>query len=340
LKALVKTPFLRTRLARRRGDAVEGQVVDEEIAALLRLDDVMHDSDHRGRTPAAARARMRESIKICEAPPPPGVTARDDGLPGPAGTIPIRCYAPAGVPAPSPGVVYFHGGGWVTGDLETHDAFCRRLAAQARVRVVAVDYRLAPEHPFPAAVEDALAAFRAVASGAVRFGIDPARLGVAGDSAGGNLSSVVSQKTRGEPVVPAAVGLLYPGLDCTLSSESHRVFGGRYLLTRPMIDWYLGHYVGDDPARRRHPDVSPGLATSVDGLGPHLITVGHFDPLRDEGEAYAHRLAAAGTPVKLVRLPTMIHGFTLLGGASPAALAATEAFIADLGAALRGELRF
>jgi acetyl esterase len=168
LRALVETPFLRARLARSRSAPVDGQVVDEALAVMLALDDVTHDSDYRGRTPVQARADMRRSLPLVEAPEPTGVSTRDEVLPG---GIASRLYVPVGLAAPSPGMVYLHGGGWVTGDLETHDRFCRRLAAHGKIRVVAVDYRLAPEHRYPAGVDDALAAFRHVAHEAAHFGI-------------------------------------------------------------------------------------------------------------------------------------------------------------------------
>ena len=335
LRALVETPLLRTRLARSRSAPVEGQVVDAALAVMLALDDVTHDSDYRGATPVQARARMRQSIPLVEAPEPAGVSTRDEVLPG---GIDSRLYSPVGLPAPSPGLVFLHGGGWVTGDLETHDRLCRRLAAHGKIRVVAIDYRLAPEHRYPAAVDDALAAFRHVAHEAPHFGIDPTRLGVGGDSAGGNLAAVVARRTRGEEVTPAVTALIYPSLDTSRSLASHRTFGERYLLTGLQIEWYLAHYLGDVEAGAKDPDVSPLAAADPGGLGPHLVTVAHFDPLRDEGLAYARKLAAARVPVKVVSLPTMIHGFTLVGGVSPAALAATEALVVDIGEALRGVL--
>src|SRR5262249_24694638 len=141
---------------------------------------------------------------------------------------------------------------------------------------------------------------------------------------------------RGAAARPAVTALIYPGLDATRSSASHKTFGERHLLTGAAIDWYLGHYLGDVEAHERDPDVSPLLARDVAGLGPHRITVAHFDPLRDEGEAYARKLVAAEARVKLVRCPTMIHGFIVMGGVSPAALAATDALCDDIGAALRG----
>ena len=336
LRALLAAAPVRAWIARGRAAPIEGQVVDEALRVVLALDDVLHDGDPSGRTPADARARMLQSIPVVDTEPLPGVTTRDEALPGPDGIIPARLYVPPALETPAPGLVFFHGGGWVTGDLESHDRFCRRLAVRGALRVVAVDYRLAPEHRYPAAVDDTLAAFRHVASEAARFGIDPRRLGVGGDSAGGNLAAVVARRTRGDGVQPAVTALIFPGLDATRSSPSHATFGERHLLTGAAIDWYLGHYLGDVAAHERDPDVSPLLASDAAGLGPHLITVAHFDPLRDEGEAYARKLGAAGARVKLVRRPTMIHGFIVMGGVSPAALAATDALCSDIGAALRG----
>jgi len=329
LRALLRIAALRRRLARGRSQPVEGEALDEEIAALLALDDVTRDSDLRGRTPARARKKLAESVRVVDGAPVTGVGARDEI----AGGVRARLYAPDDLAAPSPGIVYFHGGGWVTGDLDSHDRLCRRLAQLGRMRVLAVDYRLAPEHPFPAAVDDAIAGFRGAATDAARLGLDPARLGVAGDSAGGNLSAVVARRTRGEAHRPALAGLIYAAVDATRSSPSQRTFGERYLLTGAMIDWYLGHYT--DPAHHRHPDVSPLLADDVGGVGPTLVYTAHFDPLRDEAEAYARRLSDAGVEVEVRRFPNLVHGFALLGGGSRAADAATDEIARELGAALR-----
>ncbi|HKA90291.1 MAG TPA: alpha/beta hydrolase [Haliangiales bacterium] len=334
VRALIATPFLRRRLARGRTSTgpVEGEVVDEEIAALLGLDDRFRDSDVDGREPAAARATMAWTVRVVDGAPVAGVSATEQVV----GGVRARLYVPDGLPAPSPGIVFYHGGGWVAGDLDTHDRLCRRIASVGRMRVVAVDYRLAPEHRFPAAVDDAVAAFAGAAARAARLGLDPARLGVAGDSAGGNLSAVVARRMRGAAHRPAVAGLIYAAVDATLSSPSHRTFAEGYFLTRRGIDWYLRHYTGGDAALRRHPDLSPLLADDVGGVGRTLVYTAHFDPLRDEAEAYAARLAEAGVAVAVRRFPTLVHGFAVMGGVSRAAAAATDEIARELGNALRG----
>jgi acetyl esterase len=225
-----------------------------------------------------------------------------------------------------------HGGGWVTGDLDTHDRFCRRLAVVGGLRVLAFDYRLAPENPFPAGVEDAVTGFRAAAASAGDLGIDPARLGIAGDSAGGNLAAVVARRTAGDALRPRVAGLIYPAVDLTCAAASHRTFGARYILTAPMIAWYLARYA---PRDLRHPDASPLLAPDVASAPHTLVYTAHFDPLRDEGEAYAARLRDAGLAVTARRFPTLPHGFVVMAGVSRAAAAASDEIAGELGAALR-----
>jgi acetyl esterase len=336
-RALLACGPVRRRLARSRSQPVDGARLDEHLAAMLALDELSGGaSGFDGLTPAEARAALRDSVAAVAPAPPRGVARADLTLRGPAGPLPARAYTPPGAPAVTPGLLFFHGGGWVTGDLDTHDPFCCQLAAEAGIRVVAVDYRLGPEHPFPAAVDDALAAFRQLAAEAGQHGLDPARLGVGGDSAGGNLAAVVARKTRGDARPPALAALLYPGLDATRALPSHRVFAERYFLTAAMIEWYLARYLGGDESRRRHPDMSPLLADDPAGLGRHLVVVAHFDPLRDEGLAYADKLSAAGVSVRTRRFAEQMHGFILIGGAAPAADAATRSVIADIGAGLRG----
>jgi acetyl esterase len=307
-------------------------VLDAELAAMLALDDVQQGSDVTGLSPAVARRRMAEAFAIVDAAAPAGVSAEERT----AGPLPLRVYTPAGLVSPSPGLVYFHGGGYVTGDRDTHDGLCRRLALGARARVVSVDYRLAPEHRFPAQLEDGADALAWVFSHAEPLGIDPARVGVAGDSAGGNLAAVLALRAAAQGPKLALQALLYPPTDATRASPSHAALGGRYLLTGPVIDWYYAHWLGD--ARDEllgHPEVSPLFAESLAGAAPALVYTAGFDPLCDEGEAYAERLREAGVRVRLRSYPTLVHGFALMTGAVGAARRAVEEIAAEIGAELR-----
>jgi len=333
--AIRRSKRLSARLAGWRAKPVEGCTVDPDVAVLLALDDFLKSSDLRRFGPVGARAHLVESVCMVEIPRLEGVTAEGVRLRSDAGPIPARKYVPEGLAAPSPCVLFIHGGGFVTGDLDTHDTFCRQIAVEGRVRVIAIDYRLAPEHAFPAAVDDAVAAFRDVVTRAAEFGVDPARIAVMGDSAGGNLSAVVSLKTRGEAHRPALQVLVYPALDATCAHRSHAVYADGWLLTKGMIDWYYDHYFGADPATRREPDASPLLAPSLEGAPPALVYTAGFDPLRDEGAAYVERLTAAGVPAKHVCHESMIHGFVLTGGAAPACREASSRIIREATAALR-----
>ena len=232
-------------------------------------------------------------------------SVEDRTIPGPAGEIPVRIYTPEGS-GPFPVLVFFHGGGFVIGDLNTHDGACRELCNGANAVVVAVDYRLAPEHPYPAAPDDCFAALQWAHANAASINGDPDRLAVAGDSAGGNLAAVVSLMARdnGGPALRAQI-LVYPATDLTMSHPSIEENGEGYLLTKESMDWFMGHY---------RPDVSdvkasPMAAADLSGLPPALVITGEYDPLRDEGEAYADRLRAAGVPVVQSRYDGMIHGF-------------------------------
>lgn len=260
---------------------------------------------HRMSVPDARRTfAARASLPTT---PPPVAAVEDRRIPGPAGDLGVRLYTPAGT-GPFPLLVYFHGGGWVVGDLDAYDSLCRELCGGAGVVVISVDYRLAPEYPFPAAPEDSRAATRWVAAHAVELRGDPTRLAVGGDSAGGNLAAAVAIALRdaGGPALAAQL-LVYPAvrLDGTVSASMVEN-GTGYGLQRADMEWFCRHYL-PDPGAGRHPLASPILATSLAGLPPALVQTCEFDPLRDEGEDYARALQAAGVPTTLTRSEGSIH---------------------------------
>ncbi len=239
-------------------------------------------------------------------------------IPGPAGTIAARHYRPPNGGSPAPLLVFFHGGGWVFGDLDSHDSACRLISRDAGVHVLAVDYRLAPEHRAPAAADDAYAAYRWAREHAVDLGADPRRVAVGGDSAGGNLAAVVTRLARdaGDPM-PSLQWLIYPVTDCRGGTRSRSLLGDGFLLTKHDTDWFQNCYVEGSGLDFADPLVSPLLAEDLSGLSPALVITAGFDPLRDEGEQYAARLREAGVPVDHRLMPSMIHAFlnlNVLGG--------------------------
>ncbi|WP_421860360.1 alpha/beta hydrolase [Parvibaculum sp.] len=240
----------------------------------------------------------------------------DRTIPGPAGDIPVRLYTPVAAGGTCPALVYYHGGGWVIGDLETHDALCRTLANEAGCKVIAVDYRLAPEHPFPAAFDDAYAAVKWVEANASEIGIDPNRVAVAGDSAGGNLAAAVCLKAKAEKTPEIAFQLLiYPVTDAPRGTQSYKDFAEGHFLEAEGMDWFWNHYVlaaGEDPS---NPYAAPLRAPSLAGLPPAYVVTAGYDVLRDEGKAYAEALKKAGVDVEYVNYEGMIHGFFNLQGA-------------------------
>lgn len=260
---------------------------------------------------AAEARRMYLERRFFTQPDPPAV-AEVRAL-ATEGGVPLRLYRPpaaAGArPGPQPVLVYFHGGGWVIGDLETHDVLCRQLCLASGAAVVAVDYRLAPEHRFPAAVDDCVAATRWLRREAAALGLDATRLAVGGDSAGGNLAAVVCLTLRdaGEPL-PAFQLLIYPGTDMRAVAPSHTTNAQGYLLTADSIAYYRGHYT-PDPAQWSDWRASPLLAAEHARLAPALVLTAGFDPLRDEGRQYADALSAAGTPAQYICFERQIHGF-------------------------------
>jgi acetyl esterase len=258
------------------------------------------------------------------------LTVADHSAPGRGGPIPVRLYTPAAAPTPGPLLVYFHGGGWVQGSVATHDASCRLLAHLSGVRVLSVDYRLAPEHPYPAAAQDAVSAYAWAADHAASLGADPARLAVGGDSAGGNLAAVVALEARDDERLPDAAFqlLLYPVTDVAEKGESYRLFSQGFLLTSAGMDWFIGKYL-PDPARRTEWRASPLRAESLAGLPPAYVATCLPDVLRDEGEAYAARLREAGVAVATQR-HDQVHGFF-----STAAVRSSRLALAQVAGALR-----
>jgi acetyl esterase len=259
-------------------------------------------------TPHQARAVFRAMFEAFGGSPAPVARVENRAIPGPAGEIGLRIYAPEGK-GPFPALMFFHGGGWVIGDLDTHDPLCRELTNAARCITVAVDYRLAPEHKFAAAAEDCYAASQWVARSSAEFGANADNLAVCGDSAGGNLSAAVSlmARDRGNLHVSYQV-LLYPALDGLLQTPSMNEFAEGYLLTRADMVWFWNHYLRGEQDRS-NPYACPSAATDLKGLPSAMIITAEFDPLRDEGEAYARRLQEAGVPVVLKRYQGMTHGF-------------------------------
>ncbi len=247
-----------------------------------------------------------------QAPQIAGVEDRE--IPGPGQPIPARLYRPKSDEDRLPVLVYFHGGGWVFGDLDTHDALCRIVADGAGCLVAAIDYRLAPEHKYPAGLEDCLAATRWIAENAEAIGGDAGNLAVGGDSAGGNLAAAVAQRARdgGGPAL-AFQWLIYPALDFTADNASVRDNGEGYLLTKQAIDWTRDQYLADPGKEASDPGASPGLARDLAGLPPALVQTAQYDPLRDEAKDYAERMAAAGVPVESIGYDGMVHGFMRMG---------------------------
>ena len=261
-------------------------------------------------TPAEARHAFKQ---FCEfAVPPAAAIGKTENLQiaGPAGSLPLRVYTPvAAGGAALPAIVFFHGGGFVVGDLDCYDTLCRNLANDAGVRVIAVDYRLAPEHPFPAAVEDCFAALKWVEANAPDLGVDPNRIAVAGDSAGGNLAAVMcllAKENKGNPHIGFQL-LIYPALGYGRGG-SEKEFGENYYLTAKTIDWLMAQYLPKD-ADRRDPRIAPLAAKDFAGLPPAYIVTAGYDPLRDGAIVYAEKLKAAGVAATHIDYPTMIHGF-------------------------------
>jgi acetyl esterase len=282
---------------------------------------------------ADARAMAKAMPPTVDEPEAVAVV-QDRTIPGPDGDVPVRVYRPVEGGDPLPVVVFFHGGGWVICDLDSHDGTCRALANGVDAVVVSVDYRLAPEHKLPCAAEDAYAATQWVADHAEELGADASRLAVAGDSAGGNLAAAVAlmARDRGGPAIVFQV-LIYPVTDFSFDTVSYRDNAEGYFLHRASMEWYWRQYLDDD-ADGANPYASPLRVDDARGLPPGIVLTAEFDPLRDEGEAYGRKLAAAGVPFEVRRYDGVFHGFFSMVAFLDGAKQAT----ADAHAALRDAL--
>jgi acetyl esterase len=289
--------------------------LDPEVAAVLEKIRLAGNPEYWQMTPDEARAWHNRKAGILDIKRDPVHAVSDRKIPGPAAPIPIRIFTPRASQSPLPVLVWLHGGGHVVGSLDSYDALCRQLALQGDCIVVSVAYRLAPEHKFPAGVDDSFAALEWSAQHAQELGGDPARIAVGGDSAGANLAAVCTILARdvGGPALRFQL-LVYPRTAPDEDAPSHHAFAEGYMLTRKMILWFHEHYRAS-PEDRRDFRYAPLICPDLSSLPPALVIVGEFDPLRDDGLAYAARLRNAGNDVELADYPGMIHPFFSMGGA-------------------------
>lgn len=318
-RSLFKLP--RPVIARLAGDplVINGRTLDPEMQLMLRLQRIEGPAVE---TLAITKGRkqVRSSARLVGGAPPIGAVT-DRTIDGPGGPLALRFYTPRGLTGKAPALVYIHGGAWIFGDLDSHDAVCRFLAEEAQVRVVAVDYRLAPEAPFPAAFDDVWAAWTWITSHAQGIGIDPDRIAVGGDSAGGGHAAIVAQHAVAEGPAPAFQLLIYPVTDFLEVSESRMTYAEGFHLTKAYLEHGEANYlVGDEDRSDRR--LSP-LRQDVTGVAPAYVVTAGFDPLLDEGKAYADKLREAGVPVEYVCEEGLIHAFAnmvSIGTAAPRAM--------------------
>jgi len=312
-------------------------MLDAETRALL---DLM-DAAVKGGRPrletlphAVGRKAVDKMSEDGEAEPPEVAEVADGGFAGPASEIRFRRYRPIGAKAGLlPTLIYYHGGGFVIGNIETHDSTCRRLANKSRCQVISIDYRLAPEHPFPAPIDDGVAAFRHIRDNAESFGADAARIAVGGDSAGGAMAAVVCQLCRdAKEQGPAFQMLIYPATDSSKESASRKAFAEGYFLSGALMTWFWEAYVPDEDTDLADLRLSPLLAKDFTGLPPAFVLTAGYDPLRDEGRAYADRLIDAGVKTTYVNYPGTIHGFFSMTRFLKQGLKANDEAAAVLGA--------
>ncbi len=290
--------------------------LDPDAAAVFKAFQEAGRPPYETVSPAEARELYLKGRFVSNPEPPELASVEPLTIPSPAGSIPARIYTPTKlrkVNGLAPGLVFFHGGGWVIGDLDSHDVVCRKLADEGELMVVSVDYRLAPEHKFPAAVDDAIASTKWIAENAKQFGIDASRLMIGGDSAGGNLAAVVAIAARdGNGPDIAGQVLIYPAIDFAMTHPSHKEPETSVLLTHSVILWFRDHYLNGaaDVSDWR---ASPARAGTLIGLPPAYVLTAGADPLRDEGDDYAHRLKEAGVAVTHRTFPGQFHGFFTMG---------------------------
>jgi acetyl esterase len=309
-------PGVQVRLSGKPPVRIDGDTLAPEVQLTLALLERRREPRPETLSPAEARQVRRRLAAVFGGKPVAVGVVRELQIDA---SVPLsaRHYAPSEPGGPHPLLLYYHGGGFTYGDLDTHDGVCRMLCRHAGAHILAVDYHLAPEHRFPAAVEDARAALRWAYANASQLGADPSRIGVGGDSAGGNLAAVVSQlAARDGGPAPVLQLLIYPVTDFTSRRRSRDLFGEGFLLTNAEMDWFETNYLGAAKAQASDPRASPLLAENLSGLAPAFVVTAAFDPLRDEGEEYANALRDAGTSATLRRFPGFIHAFIGAAGVS------------------------
>lgn len=319
---------------------LDGQTLDTRAQWLLKVFEQSGHPAFHEMPVEAGRPLFTDTMLSLSKPMTPFKTPEigevvDRAIDGPGGKLPIRIYRPYGLGTQRvPAILWLHGGGWSLGNLDAYDPPCRFLAARGGCVVVAVDYRQAPENRFPAGLEDCLAAWRWLAASSETLGIDATRLVVAGDSTGGNLAAVLANTVRHDPVKPALQVLVYPVTDLRMDTASYAMFGEGFFLTRAGMEWARANYLGDDLALIDSPRVSPLRTEDLSGVAPALIYTAGFDPLRDEGIAYATKLRASGVKVIHRNFDSLIHGFVGMSAVIQAAARAMD----DIVAGMRHEL--
>jgi acetyl esterase len=308
--------------------------IDPHMAEILRLVAELDLPPFETLSAVEARAVAEERNRFWNEGNPSVAEVREVELPGPGGALRLRLYVPAGAGASGPGTLYIHGGGWVICSLDTHDGVCRRLANASGLRIASLDYRLAPEHPFPAPLDDCLAAARWLKTHGAMLGIDPQRIALAGDSAGANLAlaTMLALRDAGDPL-PRAAALIYGAYQYEFAGGSYDAFGGgEYILSAPTMRWFRDHYL-PDPAQRRNPLAAPLLA-DLGGLPPLYVSAAELDPLRDDSEALACKLARAGVDFDYRLWRGVTHACIMFSRMLPEA----DRQIAEIGAFLRWRL--